>query len=259
MVKKKGTFRQFISTYTEDQIDKFLEWPMIALTLMLIPTMAIPFLYDIPPVWKKVLYIVDVAIWGAFYFEMFIKLLVSRNRVKTLKRNWFLVLILLVPSFRLFKLARIARILRAFRLLRLQSQVAALKEPPRKLIYNIEYGILAFSGAIFVSAFLLWQAEHRAGGAIQTFGDALWWAVITITTVGYGDTVPTSDIGRIVGAITAILGIFVFMVITAKIASYFVHYKVQETHERSTNILLERLEKLEKDGKSRKTRKGGKK
>jgi len=256
MVKKNRTLKQFLAAYTEEQAERFLEWPMIVLTLLLIPIMAIPVMYDLSPAWGRVIYVVDVAIWGAFYFEMFIKLLVSKNRFSTVKRNWFLVLILLVPSFRLFKLARLARMLRVVRLLRLQSRVSALKEPPRKLFYSIEYGIGALAAAIFVFAFILWQVENRAGGAIQTFGEALWWAVITMTTIGYGDVVPTSSAGRVVGGITAVAGVLVFMIITAKIASYFVHYKVQETHRRTTEELLTRLEKLENNDKKKIARKG---
>lgn len=237
--------RKFLTTYTEEAVDRFLEWPMIALTLLLIPAMAIPIMYNLSPVWERVIYVVDIAIWGAFYFEMFIKLLVSKNRLRTIKRNWFLVLILLIPSFRLFKLARLARMLRVLRLFRLQSRIASLKEPPRKLFYSVEYGVGALAIAIFSSAFILWQVENRAEGAIQTFSEALWWAVITMTTIGYGDVVPTSTPGRIVGGITAIMGVLVFMIITAKLASYFVHYKVQETHDKRTEALLRRLEAIE--------------
>ena len=218
---------------------------MVFLTLLLIPAMIIPAMYDLSPTWERVIYIVDISIWGAFYFEMFIKLTVSKNRLRTIKHNWFLVLILLIPSFRLFRLARLARMLRVLRLLRLQSRIASLKESSRQLIYNIEYGVGALAIAIFVSAFILWQVEQRAGGAIQTFGDSLWWAVITMTTIGYGDTIPTSGAGRVVGGISAVVGVLVFMVITAKLASYFVHYKVQETHDKRTEALLRRLEAIE--------------
>ena len=242
---RKNTLRQFLATYTEEQVDWFLEWPMTALTLLLIPVMAIPIMYNLSPAWERVVYIADIAIWGAFYVEMFIKLLVSKNRLGTIRRNWFLVLILLIPSFRLFKLARLVRVLRVLRLLRLQSRITSLKEPPRKLFYSIEYGVGALAAAVFVSAFILWQVEKRADGAIQTFGESLWWAVITMTTIGYGDAVPTSAPGRVVGGITAVVGVLVFMIITAKLASYFVHYKVQETHDKRTEALLRRLEAIE--------------
>ena len=55
-----------------------------------------------------------------------------------------------------------------------------------------------------------------------TFGDALWWAIVTLGTVGYGDIVPHSSWGRVVGSVVILFGVTLIAVLTATVTSYFV-------------------------------------
>jgi voltage-gated potassium channel len=64
--------------------------------------------------------------------------------------------------------------------------------------------------------------ERGAGGSIKDFPTALWWAVTTITTVGYGDTYPVTAEGRGVGVLLMLVGITVFGLLTANVAAFFV-------------------------------------
>lgn len=67
-----------------------------------------------------------------------------------------------------------------------------------------------------------------SGSTIQNYGDALWWAVVTVTTVGYGDRFPVSSGGRGVAVVLMLLGIGLIGVLTATVASYFVESKTNE-------------------------------
>lgn len=221
----KKLFKRLGRRNLEDRVDAFLEWPMLMLTALLIPVFAIPILFDLSSFWVRVFYYADIAIWIAFYLEMFIKLVVSNNYLQTLKKNWFLVIILLLPAFRIFRLVWLARYLRFIRLLRLQSLVNHLKESTRKLINNLEYIVVGLVSVVLVASFSMWQIEAKTGGVIDTFGEALWWSVITITTVGYGDIVPSTSSGKIFGAIISFIGIIIFMVIVARITALFVESK----------------------------------
>jgi voltage-gated potassium channel len=195
---------------------------MLVITALLLPVFAIPVLFNLSPFWETAFHFFDFGIWIAFYAEMLIKLIVSENYWVTFKKNWFLVLILLLPAFRIFRLVWLARYLRFIRLLRLQSLVDHLKENTRRLINNLEYVIIGLVSIILLASFLMWQIEKATGGAIDTFGDALWWSVITITTVGYGDIVPTTSGGKFFGAIISFIGVIIFMVVVAKITALFV-------------------------------------
>jgi voltage-gated potassium channel len=100
--------------------------------------------------------------------------------------------------------------------------------------------LLAFAAAILV---------RMVDPAIGTFGDALWWAVTTVTTVGYGDVVPESTTGRLVGAALMLTGIALIPLITSVVVSILVSQRTREAREAELNDLnriLERLDELER-------------
>jgi voltage-gated potassium channel len=75
---------------------------------------------------------------------------------------------------------------------------------------------------MFLTASLIFVFERREGGPIDDYGTALWWAIVTITTVGYGDAVPITNEGRGIAAFLMIVGISLFGFLTANIASFLV-------------------------------------
>lgn len=81
-----------------------------------------------------------------------------------------------------------------------------------------------FSSAVIIGCALVVYAAERDqdGSSIQSLGDAFWWATVTTTTVGYGDTVPITDEGRIIAVILMLLGVALLAVLTAHIAAHFV-------------------------------------
>jgi voltage-gated potassium channel len=80
---------------------------------------------------------------------------------------------------------------------------------------------------------------------IDSYPDALWWAVTTITTVGYGDRFPMSPAGRGVAVVLMIAGIAMFGVITATIAAYFVEQKAEEDVASRLDQIMDRLDTIE--------------
>jgi voltage-gated potassium channel len=83
--------------------------------------------------------------------------------------------------------------------------------------------LLAAVGLLFLGAWLVLLFEKNAAGSnIHSYHDALWWAVVTVTTVGYGDRFPISEGGRAVAVILMLVGIGLIGVLTATVASFFV-------------------------------------
>ncbi|WP_431240239.1 potassium channel family protein [Mycolicibacterium aichiense] len=110
-------------------------------------------------------------------------------------------------------------------LLRLVALVGALQRAVGDAIRGRVVAYTAFSAVLLVYAASLavLQVERPAPGAnITSFGDAVWWSVTTITTVGYGDLYPVTVLGRIVAALLMIGGISMVGAITATIASWIV-------------------------------------
>jgi voltage-gated potassium channel len=123
------------------------------------------------------------------------------------------------------RMIRVVRLSRLFRLMKMGRYSKSLSTI-QKVISNKkeEIGITIFLGAILliIAASLLYILEHDAQPeAFASIPDAMWWAVVTLTTVGYGDVYPVTVLGKIVGAFIAILGIGLFALPAGIIASGF--------------------------------------
>lgn len=195
---------------------------MLLVTLLLIFTLLVPILFDLPDSWRIFFAAFNLFIWFTFYIELFVKLYVAQSKREGIKRNWSLCVIAIAPLFTPLRFMRISRLFSLVRFLRLQEYVKKFKASLRDLVYNMEQILITLGVFVLVSGFIMWQVEQRFSGSIQTLPDALWWAVITISTIGYGDIIPTSPEGRIVGALIGLLGAIFFMVFVAKITSMFV-------------------------------------
>jgi voltage-gated potassium channel len=98
-------------------------------------------------------------------------------------------------------------------------------------------------GIIAVSAALELVSEgHAHGSTILNYGDALWWAIATVTTVGYGDKYPVTAGGRGIAVVLMLVGIGLIGVLTATVASYF----VEEKADREKAELTDRLDRIER-------------
>jgi voltage-gated potassium channel len=80
---------------------------------------------------------------------------------------------------------------------------------------------------------------------VETYSDGLWWALVTITTVGYGDITPVSTLGRIIAGALMVMGIGFIATITAAVSSYFI--SSFNDNEVTINDLGEKLDKIEKE------------
>ncbi len=94
------------------------------------------------------------------------------------------------------------------------------------------YVLLVALATVLTAAGLVLLFERRTdGGSIQTFWDALWWAITTITTVGYGDTYPVTREERIVAAALMVVGIVLFGVLTAGVSAYFLESAAEDAEK----------------------------
>jgi voltage-gated potassium channel len=89
--------------------------------------------------------------------------------------------------------------------------------------------LILLTVTIFLSSSVLYLVEiGQAGATIRSFWDALWWAVVSLATVGYGDTIPVSNLGRLAAMISIIIGIGLISLLTATISSVFVGRRIME-------------------------------
>lgn len=142
------------------------------------------------------------------------------------------IVAVLVPAFRaLMALYVFVRLARGRE--RLQSRVQA---------YALYLTILVI---IFGAALVLSAERPYPGSNIHTYPEALWWAAVTVTTVGYGDYTPVSPVGRMIATLMLVNGVIVISVITASISSRFVSAPDAGERPVSLDDLDERLERIE--------------
>jgi voltage-gated potassium channel len=121
-----------------------------------------------------------------------------------------------IPLFQIWRLAGVERVT-VLSTEVLERTLAILKH---RGLFRV---LLAATGLLFLGAWLvLLFEENTKGSNIHSYGDSLWWAVVTVTTVGYGDRFPITVGGRVVAVVLMLIGIGLIGVLTATVASFFV-------------------------------------
>jgi voltage-gated potassium channel len=179
---------------------------------------------------RRQLYTVDAIVVLLLLLDLVVRALRSGSPLGYLASNWYEIPAL-IPLYafamveQIPSLAGLIRLLRMLRLLRLTllflrgSTIArALLEAARTLRFSTIVGVLALT--TLTSAFIFYVVESAGGsGSVKSFWDSLWWALATITTVGYGDVVPETPAGRVIGAVTMLVGIGVYSAFIGLVAA----------------------------------------
>jgi voltage-gated potassium channel len=163
--------------------------------------------------WHTALRAADYTIWAIFVVEFLIRLSLARARGRYLLRH--------VPDLAMLALPflRTMRVLRLIPLLRALNRWVADSLRGKVVVYGVLTAILlVFTGALAV----LDVERHHDGATITSFGAALWWATVTICTVGYGDYVPVTASGRLVAVGVMVSGVMLVGAVTASFATWLI-------------------------------------
>ncbi|WP_378147814.1 potassium channel family protein [Cnuibacter sp. UC19_7] len=161
--------------------------------------------------------------WTAFIIDYVVRLVLAKGRWRWFRHHLFDLAIIVLPM------------LRPLRLLRLVTLVAILNRTAGTA-FRGRVAIYVAGGSallVFVAALAVFDAERDVPDAsITSFGDALWWAFVTITTVGYGDYSPVTFEGRVIAVFLMLGGIALLGTVTATLASWIVErVSTRKEHE----------------------------
>jgi len=173
---------------------------------------------------RTVLTVVSWTVWAAFAVDFSIRLWLADDRGSYAIRKWYDVALIALP------LLRPLRLLRLLALVRILDRSASSSLAGRALVYAGGVATLAAG----LSSLAILDAERGADGAkITTFGDAIWWAATTVTTVGFGDRFPVTGQGRCIAVVLMLVGIGLVGTVTASVASWLVERAVENRAERT--------------------------
>jgi voltage-gated potassium channel len=214
------------------QWEKRSEWPLAALALVFLVAFSVQVLAQPGGRTERALELVNAVLYLAFVADYLVRLALADRR-----RRWFIrhlpdLAIVALPFLRPLRLLRLVVLIKAV------HRAAGDAIRGRVAMYTVGGSILL----IYVASLAVLDAErHAPDSQITSFGNALWWAMTTVTTVGYGDLAPVTTTGRIVAALLMVGGISLLGVVTATLASWI----VQRVAEEDTANQLATAEQIE--------------
>lgn len=196
---------------------------MLALCIYALAVLAVQTFGSLTPQTLAILDDADFAVCVVFFADFAYHLITGQRRWHYFIRWGWLDLISSIPAVPALRVGRAARVLRIVRVLRGVRSTRILTE----MVLN-RRAHSAFLAAALISLLLIVFSSisilqfESATGNIKTANDALWWTIVTLTTVGYGDHYPVTQEGRVVAAVVMIGGICLLGTLTGLVASWFV-------------------------------------
>jgi voltage-gated potassium channel len=175
---------------------------------------------------------VDNIIYFIFVFDFILRWVLSKDK-KAFIKNHYVDLIALLP-FHFFTNSPYGSVLKLMRVITYAM----------RLIHNIK-DVLYTNGFIYslgsatiitiIGSFAIYFFEKDTNTTIKSYGDAFWWSIVTVTTVGYGDISPTTTAGRIIAAVLMLSGIGFLSMLTSTVSTYF----IMKTNEKKKETIMD--------------------
>jgi voltage-gated potassium channel len=203
---------------------------MLALCVFALIALAVDRLFKLPPDVDRLIQYADFAVCLLFLADFVHSFATAPNRKRYFFTWGWIDLLSSIPAVDVLRIGRAARVMRIFRVLR---GVKATRILSSAVLERRAEG--AFLAASLVSLLILLLAsvsilsfEDVPEANIKGPEDALWWAVVTMTTVGYGDRYPVTSEGRLVGGLLMIVGVGLFGAFSGFVASWFLAPKAAQ-------------------------------
>ena len=207
----------------------YTDVPLLILAVGFLIAYAVPILYPFAP--AAVVQVCNAytwIVWVLFAVDYLVRLTIAEDRKKFFRSNVIDLLAVVLPMFRAMRLLRLLSIVTLLARRSAQRKVQAVTT------YVVGFAILL----VIVSSLAVLEAERfHPDSNIQDFGDSIWWSLVTMTTVGYGDMVPVTATGQVIGVLVMLTGIAVLGVVTANVAAWFMSSVRGEEDDKDQRIV----------------------
>ncbi len=187
--------------------------------------------------WRHFCWAITWAAWVVFAVDYVVRLVLADDRRRFVRKHLLDLAVVVLP------------ILRPLRLLRLITLLTVLNRRAGNSLRGrvATYVVGATALVTYVASVAELSAERGQPGAnIETFGDSLWWALVTMMTVGYGDQYPVTTTGRLIAAGLMMCGVALIGVVTATFASWLVD-RVRDIGEAQQTATREDVHRLQQE------------
>jgi voltage-gated potassium channel len=224
-----------------------LEWPMVAVALWIVLQW---YLEETGALAHAIARVADWLVWLAFLLETVVLTAQVRDKRRYLFGNWVNLLIITAGFPYFWQFAPLIGLLRSVRLVLVVALLLRMSRSARKLLSQHKLGatlIVAFCTMVLSGIIM-----SRVDPSIGDVWDGMWWAWVTMATVGYGDVVPHTGAGRLFASLVVLFGVVLLSLLTANLAAFFIGSDVEkiEEEERESDRLLHdisaRLERVER-------------
>ena len=199
-----------------DDIERVTKYPMTLLGIAWLIVAIVVATTDINGTASTALVGTLFGLWVILLVEYLVRLVVTPDRRGYVKRRWVEPATVVAPP------------LQGWHFIGIEKMCLLLREGALRVEIILKHHslfrvLIAAAGTLFLGAWLVLLFEdHAKGSNIHSYPDALWWAIVTVTTVGYGDRYPVTSGGRAVATVLMLVGIGLIGVLTATVASVFV-------------------------------------
>ncbi len=182
--------------------------------------------------WREELAIIDKIILGIFAIEYFVRLLISRDKLKFVFSFLGIIdFLVILPLFShisqglvFLRGFRVFRILQLLKTIRYSHLMLTFLRSFRHYRDEIQIFVITFFLVVIVGSLAMFSIEGNVNPGFSTVPDAMWWTIITITTVGYGDVVPITVAGKILATILIFIGLASIALMTAVLTKIFIDH-----------------------------------
>lgn len=218
---------------------------MLGLCILSLATVAFDTFFTLDKDTHLILGWADTFVCGLFFVDFLINLWRAPSRWRYFISWGWVDLLSSIPAIDILRWGRAARVFRIFRLLR---AIRVTRYIARFIIVRrVESTFLAVSMLtlllVVVSSIAILRFEIDAGSNIKDAGDAVWWTLTTLTTVGYGDLFPVTTWGRLVGGLVMVCGVGLFGAFSGFIASWLIT-PAQKNEQTDIDLLRQEIAEL---------------